>query len=390
MFALAWVSRLSRWMWLPLIMALLGLAWAVVFSAGGTQTAWPHLFYLPIVLAALPFGYKGGLGTGAVAMLLCGPLMPLDTATGVAQGVANWGTRGGFFVAVGLLAGTTVDALRRSVTQSLTEQVQHEIALGTAASRPPDVEAGRRIHSMLDDRAFHTVFQPIYSLTHGQLVGVEALTRFDAEPYRPPDVWFDEAAHVGMSLALDLAVIEMALTAAGNLPDDVDLHLNVEPPTLADHRLVELLSTVRNRRIVVEVTEHAVVDDYRRLELARDQLRRQGVQLAVDDTGAGFASLRHIVRLAPDMIKIDRSLVHNMRQSPFQEAMARALVQFALDTDTVLVAEGIEDHADLVAWQKLGAHTAQGYLLARPGPLPAAPTCAAIRPLHARLRLASS
>ena len=391
MFTTAWVGRLSRWAWLAAIAMLLAASWSVVFSAGGTQTAWPHVFYLPIVLAALPFGRKGGVGAGVAATVLCGPLMPLDTAAGIAQGVANWATRGGFFVAVGLLAGATVDVLRRSLTDSVVEQVEYEIALATAASRPPDVEAGRRIRRMLEERAFHTVFQPIYSLTDGRLVGVEALTRFDAEPYRTPDVWFDEAAHVGMSLALDLAVLEMALGAAEHLPEEVDLHLNVEPPTLADHRLLELLATAGpNRRAVIEVTEHAVIEDYRRLELARNQLRERGVQFAVDDTGAGFSSLRHIVRLSPDMIKIDRSLVHNLRQSPLQEAMASALVQFALDTGTVLVAEGIEDQTDLVAWQKLGAHTAQGYHLARPGPLPAALRCKAIPQAPARLRSTAS
>lgn len=390
-FAVAWVGRTSLWAWLAVIALLLALSWSVVFSAGGTQTAWPHVFYLPIVLAALPFGRKGGMGAGLAATLLCGPLMPMDTAAGVAQGVANWATRGGFFIAVGLLAGATVDVLRRSLTDSVVEQVEHEIALATAASRPPDLEAGRRIRHMLDERALHTVFQPIFSLTDGRLVAVEALTRFDAEAYRPPDVWFNEAAHVGMSLALDLAVIEMALGAVEHLPDEVALHLNVEPPTLADPRLLELLATAGpHRRVVIEVTEHAVIEDHRRLELARNQLRDRGIQFAVDDTGAGFSSLRHIVRLSPDMIKIDRSLVHNLRQSPLQEAMARALVQFALDTGTVLVAEGIEDQADLVAWQKLGAHTAQGYHLARPGPLPAAPTCKALTQTLVRLRSTAS
>jgi hypothetical protein len=144
-FAITWVGRTSLWAWLAVIALLLALSWSVVFSAGGTQTAWPHVFYLPIVLAALPFGRKGGVGAGLAATLLCGPLIPLDTAAGVAQGVANWATRGGFFVAVGLLAGATVDVLRRSLTDSVVEQVEYEIALATAASRPPDVAAGRRI-----------------------------------------------------------------------------------------------------------------------------------------------------------------------------------------------------------------------------------------------------
>jgi EAL domain-containing protein (putative c-di-GMP-specific phosphodiesterase class I) len=388
---LARANRLPALMWLGVIAALLAGSWGLTFAAGGTRTALPHVFYLPIVLAALPFGRRGGLVAGLVATVLCGPLMPWDATAGVAQDLANWSTRGAFFVAVGLLAGATVDLLRSTLTHHVTREVQHEIALARAATRPPEVEAGRRIRQVLDDRSFHTVFQPIYSLTDGHLVAVEALTRFDAEPHRPPDVWFDEAAHVGMSLALDLAVIDMALTAASNLPRDVALHLNVEPPTLADPRLLQLLSTVSGRhQIVVEVTEHVVVDDYRRLELAREQLREQGVQLAVDDTGAGFSSLRHVVRLAPDMIKIDRSLVHDMLKNPVREAMAGALVQFAKDTGTVLVAEGIEAQGDLVAWQKAGAHTAQGYLLARPGPLPAPSSCAAIPQGVGRLRVSGA
>ncbi len=94
------------------------------------------------------------------------------------------------------------------------------------------------------------------------------------------------------------------------------------------------------------------------------------MRIAVDDAGAGFASLRHIVRLSPDIIKLDISLTQHIREDPVLRALAAALVQFAHQTGTELIAEGIETTADLAAWQDLGAHAAQGYLLARPAGLP--------------------
>jgi EAL domain-containing protein (putative c-di-GMP-specific phosphodiesterase class I) len=365
-----WTPRRVPAIWAGLLVLLLAASYALVFAAGGTRTAWPHVFYLPVVLAAFPFGRRGAIAAAIVATVLCGPMMPLDTGTGAAQDLGNWTLRGAFFLAIGLVAGWMVDSLHRAVRQTVTEHVQEQIARAeptVTAAQPAEADQVRRL---IEDRRFHLVFQPIYSLTDGRLLAVEALARFETAPYRPPDVWFAQAARVGMESELDLAVIETAMRAARDLPAGVALHLNVTPPTLRDRRLLDLIGGHLDRRVVVEITEHAVIDDYARFDRCRRRLHAHGVELAVDDTGAGFASLRHIVRLAPEIIKLDISLSRNVRSDPVLAALAEALIQFCDRTGRLLVVEGIDQHADLVTWQRLGASAAQGYLLAKPGPLP--------------------
>lgn len=381
-----WSRHLSFGAWVLLLAAGLIAAGGLVYVAGGTRTAWPHVFYLPIVLAALPFGRKGSLTTAAVATLLCGPFMPLDSVLGIEQDVANWLTRGTFYLAVGLVAGASIDSLRSSVSRSVADQIDHEVQGATTSADTLGVDTARRVRDVLTDRSFHPVFQPIYALSDGRLLAVEALTRFDAEPHRPPNVWFDEATRAGMGPDLDLAATEVALEAARELPEELSLHINVSTPTLHDPRLLRLLASHPDRKVVLEITEHAIVDDYERLGRARDRLRDHGVRLAVDDTGTGFASLRHVIRLAPEVLKLDMGLVRRVRDDLIGEPMAGALIEFAENTGSLLVVQGIEEHADLVAWQRLGAHAAQGYLLGRPTPLPAADVCHVITALPGRRR----
>lgn len=374
------LARLPRWSHCLLVVALLAGCWLVVYAAGGTRTAFPHVFYIPIVLAALPFGVWGGIGAGVAAMLLCGPAMPIDVATGESQPLINWLVRGGFFVAVGGVAGGSTVSLRRSFQAGLAEQLQTELDLAVeSVGEIDDADWEERIRQMLARRQLHPVFQPIYSLDDGRLVAVEALTRFDTEPKHPPDVWFSHAASVGLGVELELVALERALADGVGLPDGVALTFNASPSTLADPRLLEVLDRHRGPPLIAEVTEHAVVDDYKHLDQALAALRLRGVRLAVDDAGAGFASLRHIVRLAPDYIKLDLSLTQNLRADPVRSALAEALIQFADRTGSAIIVEGIETSADLATWQDLGAHAAQGYLLARPGPLPVAPSTSALR-----------
>lgn len=382
---IAWSSRVPTMVWAAGLFVLLVVAWGVVHAAGGTRTAWPHLFYVPIVAAALPFGWRGGLVAAAGATVACGPLMPLDVAAGAAQDVANWSTRGGFFAVVGLLAGMTVDALRHDLRESVTAQLEDELTLTGRARPRPGPDMGPRLRRVLEHGSFHPVFQPIYALDDGRLLAVEALTRFDAEPSQPPNVWFEQAEQLGMGRELDLAAADAALRAARRLPAGVSVHLNVGPATLRDHGLLQLLDSHRAREVVVEITEYAVIDDHAHVAPARQRLREHGVRLAIDDVGAGFASLRHVVRLAPEIVKLDMTLSRDVRKDPVLAALAEALVGFCARTGCVLVVEGIEEASDLNAWRKLGAHAAQGYLLARPGPLPVPAVCSRLAGPHVRL-----
>jgi EAL domain-containing protein (putative c-di-GMP-specific phosphodiesterase class I) len=138
---------------------------------------------------------------------------------------------------------------------------------------------------------------------------------------------------------------------------------------MADPRLVEML-TATARRITVEVTEHVGIADYDDFARTIALLRTTGARIAVDDAGAGVASLRHIVHIAPNIIKLDISLTQGVSGSPLRLALATSLIEFAQQTGAQLLVEGVEDVADLRAWSQLGAHGVQGFLVGRPSLLP--------------------
>lgn len=371
--AAAWVLRLTgatAWRAAAALAVALVAVWVVVYVGGGARTVLPHLFYVPIIVAAVPFGRRGALAVAVGAAVLCGPLLPLDTATGQSQATVDWLARSGFFVLIAVLAGGVLSAVERRYRGELARQLERELEPPPPAGVDAVDDHGPALRAVLDGRRFHPVFQPMYSLSDGRLVAVEALTRFDVEPALTPDVWFARAARAGMGAELEIAAIDAALEASSVLPAGVALSVNSSPGTLCHPALLRLVADRRSRPLVIEVTEHAVVDDYAFLATAIDELRRHDVGLAVDDAGAGFASLRHVVRLEPELIKLDISLTQNLRGDPIREALADCLIDFARRTGSRLVAEGIEQAADLTTWVELGADAVQGYLLGRPGPLP--------------------
>lgn len=227
-----------------------------------------------------------------------------------------------------------------------------------------------RIYGALDAGSLRTVLQPIVSLASGLLAGVEALSRFDGSA-QGPQQWFDAAAEVGLSTELDLAAIRACLASVPALPAGTYLSLNVSPVTLRRPELLELLTSgpVAARALVVEVTENIAVADYADLAVPVRALRQAGIRLAVDDAGAGYASLRHVLRLAPSFIKLDRSLVSEVDHDPGQAALVAAMVAFAEKVGAHIIAEGIETGAELATLRELGVHAGQGYLLGRPAPV---------------------
>lgn len=208
------------------------------------------------------------------------------------------------------------------------------------------------------------VYQPVLTLDGGRQVGVEALSRF---PEGTPDQWFPAATAAGVDIGVELE-FKAAANAAVALPDlDGFLAINLSPAALL-HPDLELLAPLPLPRIVIEVTEHHPVDDYLELTAILAPLRARGLRIAVDDAGAGFASMRHITRLLPDLIKLDISLVRNINTDPAAQALTRALLAFAASANAQVLAEGIETTAELACLRRLGVPLGQGYLLARPSP----------------------
>ncbi|MDE1165325.1 MAG: EAL domain-containing protein, partial [Pseudomonas sp.] len=210
------------------------------------------------------------------------------------------------------------------------------------------------------------VYQPIFDARTLAVSGWECLSRFTSEPMRSPDKWFEDAAEAGLGVDLECRAIEQALIGLATLPAHTYMTLNCSPQLIFSGRLDALLQGHPVNRLVLEITEHAVVSDYVRLQHSLEGLRRSGVQLAIDDAGAGYASMRHILLLNPDMIKLDMSLTRGIDRDSKLRAMASAIIAFAAQTGSTVVAEGVETESELEALRSLGASKVQGYLLGRP------------------------
>jgi EAL domain-containing protein (putative c-di-GMP-specific phosphodiesterase class I) len=180
----------------------------------------------------------------------------------------------------------------------------------------------------------------------------------------PPDITFALAARCGLGLELEEATIRAAVAAAAVLPPNAYLSLNVSHRLIGSGRIRDLLAG-QARDIVLEITEHDLIDDYPSL---REDLAALGpiVRLAVDDAGAGYASLRHILELAPDFVKLDIGLIRGIDADPARQALIAGMGYFATKRKLRLVAEGVETVAELKSLLGLGVWYGQGYLLGRP------------------------
>ncbi len=222
------------------------------------------------------------------------------------------------------------------------------------------------IRSVLAQRDFDIVFQPIYHLDSIRPSGFEALCRFRPEPYRSPDIWFAEAETVGLGLDLELAAIDRALEAFADLPDDLYLSVNASPATAASGRLREVLSGRPIDRIVLEITEHDAIEDPASLNEELRVWRADGLLLAIDDAGAGYSGLQQIVQLSPDILKLDMSLTSGIETDTAKRSLTAAMVHFAAEQQSIIVAEGIETEAELTTLRKIGVHRGQGWFLGKP------------------------
>lgn len=229
-----------------------------------------------------------------------------------------------------------------------------------------------RVETIIADEAFNMVFQPIFDLATSQPTGFETLCRFTDKHHPSPDRWFTEAAELGLGVDLELLVIRAALRGLNSLPVSVYLSINASPKTVSSGALPALFAPYQADRIVLELTEHAIVASYDDLQSELFRLRAMGVLLAIDDAGAGYSGLQHIVRLQPDIIKLDMSLTSNIDSDKVKRSLAIALVSFATQTGAIIVAEGIETTAERDTVREIGISRGQGYLLGRPAGLDAA------------------
>ena len=261
-------------------------------------------------------------------------------------------------------------------TRRLTRELRHtNRVLNQRLSRQEETERKavaerERVRSTIGDvlsgSAMTSVFQPIVDASVGRIVGVEALTRFETEPRRSPDQWFADAAAVGLGFELEMAAIRSALERQGELPDGAYLSVNCSPEVLAEPGFESFADDVDANRVVLELTEHTAISDYATMQARLGVLRSQGFRVAIDDAGSGFSSLHHILKLHPDIIKLDSGLIRDIDSDPAKRALASAMITFAQELGAELVAEGVETVEEFETVRKLGISKIQGYLLGRP------------------------
>ena len=243
------------------------------------------------------------------------------------------------------------------------------IAPVDAVERRRLVAATCRIRDVVDRQRLVVALQPIIDIGTGRWSAVEALARFADN--RRPDLWFAEAHETGMGLDLELLAVTAALATLADLPDHVSLSVNASPGLIVDPRLAACLIRpgLPLERIIVEITEHAAVADYGDIRAALLPLRERGLRLAIDDTGAGYASFSHVLTLRPDIIKLDRSLIADIDTDLARRAFVTAIVLLALELGASVTAEGVETQEQLRFLAAEACDEVQGYLIGHPRPI---------------------
>ncbi|MDH2903648.1 MAG: EAL domain-containing protein, partial [Actinomycetota bacterium] len=279
--------------------------------------------------------------------------------------------------AIGVLVLSTHDEV---VGQSFARRLAAFDQLGTYAGSffGAQIETQRhrevlraQIQEILDLGAFTPVFQPFVELATGRVVGYEALTRFSNG--RRPDLCIMDAHQVGLGPELEAACALAAIEAASELGPEIWLSVNFSPDALLGHYVEPILATT-SREIVIEITEHDPIENYAAIRNVVASLPR--CRLAVDDAGAGFTSLSHILELRPSYVKLDISIIRDIDTNPARQAMTAGMCHFAAQTNTVVIAEGVETQAEADTLMNLGVSLGQdarmlgqGYFFGRPATL---------------------
>lgn len=227
----------------------------------------------------------------------------------------------------------------------------------------------RRVESVLSSGALDIVFQPVVDLQSERIVSCEALSRFHASTGQSPDWWFEAAHRVGLGVELELLAVRRALELIPQVPESLPVAVNVGPRTILSPEFLQLMETTDLSRLTLELTEHEALQDYEAILTALHPLRQQGLRLSVDDTGSGYSGLTHILRLKPDIIKLDREMVTGIHADPVRRALATALVSFAEAIGSHVIAEGLEVREEVTCLRQLAVGYAQGYVYWKPLPL---------------------
>ncbi|MEC7764009.1 MAG: EAL domain-containing protein [Pseudomonadota bacterium] len=308
----------------------------------------------PVVMAAAvsaPQAFAGQLPPG---------VLPTQTAPGVTAVTLTCSSGCFFGVLGGVASGEvelgTLSAAASALTVGL--DLLHDHA--TAAQRVRGL-----LGEVIRERQFHPVFQPVRDLVTGGVVYREGLTRLDSADCTTVPQMLEAAHSVGLGPALELAFARAIIAADKGAHDNSGIAINLSEATLHSQEFAKFLETVEPG-LTVELTEYEPVRDYVALAKVVARMRAAGLSLAIDDAGAGYTSLRHILDLKPDVLKMDAGMSARVDTDPEALALFHALQAYCDETGTLLVIEGVERPEQLEALRSIGVRYVQGYHLGAP------------------------
>jgi diguanylate cyclase (GGDEF)-like protein len=231
----------------------------------------------------------------------------------------------------------------------------------------------RELRSAIASNHIVPHYQPLVSLDGNRIIGFEALARWESEPlgYMAPDVFIPIAEETGLINVLGDQLLRRACLDANAWPADFVLAFNVSPIQLRDPAIgLRILSILGQtgfspRRLEIEITESALVQNIGDVQTVIDDLRRAGVRIALDDFGTGYATLSQLLSFHLDKIKIDRSFVSRLDKSEESQVIVRAILGLAKGFGLTTTAEGVEDAAQLACLKANGCAEGQGYLFSK-------------------------
>jgi len=357
-----------------------GIAGAAVLVVRGSRAVVPlaaHGVLAAELVPGVPLGE--GVSLQLASKLRRGPWIEHRDPSGRRQDSSGflWGTPGQAAVAPldghqGPLGALVLAGDRREPRAAGMLSAAIDFAAAVSALIAPDLErqealdeARAALRSHVAPGGFVPHYQPVVDLANDVVVGHEGLTRW-SDGTRP-DVRFADANALGIGAEVERATLQALLGAADRSHSDSWLSLNVSARLIEGGALHDLM-TNQGRPIVLEITEHEPVEDYQVLEEAMRAM--PGVRLAVDDAGAGYSSMRHILDLRPDFVKLDITWIRGIDTDPARQALTAGMAGFAAELGCTLVGEGIETAAERDTLLHLGVPLGQGYLLGRPAPAP--------------------
>lgn len=309
-------------------------------------------------------------------------------ASRIEHAISSPFTLDGHEVVIGVSVGTSVYPENGRTAEELLHHADAEMYHAKAArqgrrvrdrsSDDPtrDLELAAALHHAIARGQLVLEYQPIVDLDTGALQNVEALVRWDrGGELMSPGLFLPAAERTGLLTPITHWVVQEAVRQLDRwkaVGKEVDVSVNV-PPAMLDRRMCERLVRIAAEHglargaMTLELVESAMMDD-RRLFDHLESLRAAGYRIAIDDFGSGHSSLARIAQLPVDVLKIDRSLIAGICDSPREHAIVRAIIATAEALDATVVAEGIETERQRIALRRLGVRNGQGYLFARPMP----------------------